>query len=113
MKLSRVSVWRALSSVTIFSPVSINGTVTSDDYLSLESDEFISFLMGYGIPMNSAWFQHDGARPYTSNNVFHFIHYVFEKIVLLNQYPVLFEEGFSWPPNSQELLFRKVHTIPH
>jgi hypothetical protein len=52
--------------------------------------------------MNSAWFQQDGARPYTSNAVLSFLNYVFET-VLSNRYSALFEEGFSWPPNSPDL----------
>lgn len=35
--------------------------ITCDVYLSLLNDEFVLFLMGYGIPMNSAWFQQDDA----------------------------------------------------
>jgi hypothetical protein len=41
----REVVWRALSSIGIFSPVFINGTVTSDIRLSLLSEEFAPFQM--------------------------------------------------------------------
>jgi hypothetical protein len=34
--------------------------------------EFFSFLMSYGIPTNSAWFQQDGAEPQTINAYFAF-----------------------------------------
>jgi hypothetical protein len=38
-------------------PRLIDGTVTSDIYLSLLGDEFIPLLMGYVIQINSAWLQ--------------------------------------------------------
>jgi hypothetical protein len=59
--------------------------------------------MAYGIPMNSAWFQQDGARPHTSKDVLCFLHDIFKDRVLSNQYPVTSEEEFSWPPISQAL----------
>jgi hypothetical protein len=43
----------------------MDGTVTFDVYLSLLSEESVPFLTGKGIPMNSASFQEDGARPHT------------------------------------------------
>jgi hypothetical protein len=81
MKLSKVSVCCSL--------------LMARDHLSLETDE--SLMTGYGIQINSVWFQHDGVRPHTSNIVFYFNHYTFEKDIQLNL--VLFEEGFSWPLN--------------
>jgi hypothetical protein len=75
--------------------VFIDDTATSDVYLSLLSDEFVPFLMGYGISMNLAWCQQGGARPHTSNAVLGFLHDVFEERVLSNRYPVLFEEEHS------------------
>jgi hypothetical protein len=42
----RVKVWCALSSVGIFRPMFIHGTITSDVHVSLLSDEFVPFLMG-------------------------------------------------------------------
>jgi hypothetical protein len=77
MHPERAAVWCALSSVGIFGPVFINGTVTCDVYLCLLSDKSVPFLVGYGIPMNPAWFQEDGARPQISDAVFHFLHGVF------------------------------------
>jgi hypothetical protein len=53
--------------------------------------------------MNSAWFQQDGARPHTSNAILYFLHDVCEKRDLSNQYPALFEEGFSWLSTSLDL----------
>jgi hypothetical protein len=44
----------------------INGTVISDVYLSMLSDKFAPFMMGYDSPVNSAWFQQDGSRPRSS-----------------------------------------------
>jgi hypothetical protein len=70
-------------------------SLTARDHLSLESNECLP--IGYGIQINSVWFEHDGARPHNSNIAFYFNHYIFEKGILLNQYPVLFAEGFSWP----------------
>jgi hypothetical protein len=65
--------------------VFVDGAVTSDVYLCLLSDEFVSFLMGCGIPVISAWFQQDGARPHTGNTVLHFFHDGLEQRVLLNR----------------------------
>jgi hypothetical protein len=45
----------AFTSVGIFGSVFVDGTVASED-LSLLSDEFVPFLMGYGISINLAWF---------------------------------------------------------
>lgn len=52
----RVTVRCVLSSVVIFSPVFSDSTVTSDVCLGQLSEKFVSFLMGCGIPMTSAWF---------------------------------------------------------
>jgi hypothetical protein len=52
-----VTVRSVLSSVGVFGPVFIDGTVTSDLCPSLLSDEFVPFLMIYVIPMNSAGFK--------------------------------------------------------
>jgi hypothetical protein len=68
-----VTVWCALSCVRIFSSVFVDGTFTSDIYISLLNDEFASFLMGYGIPVNAAWFEQDGISPHTSNAVLCFM----------------------------------------
>jgi hypothetical protein len=61
----RVAVWCVLSSVRIFGLVFIDGTVTSEVYLRLLSDEFVIFLLGYDNSINSDRFQQDGARPQT------------------------------------------------
>jgi hypothetical protein len=74
--------------------------VICDDYLSLLSDEFVHYLMGYDILTYSVWFQLDGARPHTSNALIRFLYDIFVKKILLNMYSVLSEEGFSWPPTS-------------
>jgi hypothetical protein len=52
-----VTVRSALSSVGVFGPVFIDGTVTSDVCPTLLSDEFVPFLMICVIPMNSAGFK--------------------------------------------------------
>jgi hypothetical protein len=95
-------VWCALSSIGIFGPVFINGIVTSL-HLSLLNDKFAPFLMGYGIPMNSAWSYQDDARLHSSNVVCHFLRVIFEERVLLNWGHALCEEGFSWPQTSLDL----------
>jgi hypothetical protein len=59
-----VTVWCALSSIEIFGPLFIDSIVTLNSYLSLLSDEFASYPMGYGIPTNSAWFQQNDFRPH-------------------------------------------------
>jgi hypothetical protein len=41
--------------------VFINGTVASEVYHRLLSDEFIIFLFGYDNSINSDWFQQHGA----------------------------------------------------
>jgi hypothetical protein len=87
----RVAVWCALSSVGIFSAVFIDGTVTSDVYLSLLTDEFVLFLVIYGISMNSAQFQQDGAKPHIRNAVLRVLHKFFKERARLNRYPTLFE----------------------
>jgi hypothetical protein len=63
----------------------------------------VHFLTGYGIPINSAWFQRDGVRPHTKHDVLRFLRNVFEEKVLLNRLPALFKEGFSWPQISPNL----------
>jgi hypothetical protein len=80
--------------------VFVDGTATSDVHLSLLIDDFAPFLMGYGIPMNSARFQQDGARPHTSNAVPCAFFVTFPRRVLSNWYHALFEEQFSWPLTS-------------
>jgi hypothetical protein len=52
-----------ISNVGTLGPVFVDGTVTSDVYRSLLTDEFVPFLMGYGIPMNSTWCSRGGVRP--------------------------------------------------
>jgi hypothetical protein len=64
--------------VETFGPVFIDGTVTSHVYLSLLSDGFIPVLMGYGIPMDPAWSQQDGARPHASNAILRFLQDILE-----------------------------------
>jgi hypothetical protein len=61
----RVRAWCSLPRVWIFSPVFIYDTATSDVFLSVLSDEFIPFLMGYGIPLNWIWVQQNGASAHT------------------------------------------------
>jgi hypothetical protein len=99
----RATVWCALSSVRIFSPMFTNGTVNFDIYFSLLNYEFVPFLIEYSTPINSAWFQQDGAKPHISNTVLCFLHDVFEERVLLHQNPVLFAEGFTQPLTSPHL----------
>jgi hypothetical protein len=121
------TIWCALSSAEIFGPVFFDGTFTSDVYLSLLSDEFVAFLMRYGIPMNSSWFQQDSDRLQTSSALLRCLHDFFEERVLSSRYPALFEEGFSWPPTSPDfypcdyflwgylkdrVLQKNAHTIP-
>jgi hypothetical protein len=77
----RATVRCALSSAGIFRREFIDDTTTSALYLRLPSDEYGPFLMGYGIPINTALFQKDGARPHTSNAVFRFLHDVFEETI--------------------------------
>jgi hypothetical protein len=101
--LETVSVWCALSSNRICGPVSTYGTVASGVYLNLLSDEFAPFLLGYGILMDSGWFQQDDARPHTSDAVLHLLHDVFMDRVLLKGYPALFQEDFSRTPTSPGL----------
>jgi hypothetical protein len=52
---------------------------------------------------NSDRFHQAGATPHTSSAIFHFIHDVFEEIVLWNLHPALFEEGFSWSPTTPDI----------
>jgi hypothetical protein len=74
--------------------VFIDGTDTSV-YISMLSAESVTFLMGYVMPANSARFHQGDARPHTNNAVLHFLRDIFEEKVVSNQYPTLFEEGFS------------------
>jgi hypothetical protein len=74
-----VTVRNALSSVGVFGPAFIDGKINSDVYLSLLSDEFVPFLMGYSVPMNSAWHQQDGATSHTDNTIHLFHEDVLEK----------------------------------
>jgi hypothetical protein len=60
----------------------INGTVTSDVFFCLLSNKRAPLLMGYGIPMNSAWYQQDGTQLHNSNTIIHFFAEIFEKRVL-------------------------------
>jgi hypothetical protein len=76
-----------------------DGTDTSDVYLSPVSGDFFPVLMGYGTPMNSAWFQQDGARPHTNHVLLH-LDDVSEETVLSNRYPTQFEEEFFMAINS-------------
>lgn len=94
-----ITLRRTSSNVGIFGPVFIDGTVASDIYLSLMIYERISFHTAYGIPMNSVSFQQDCARLRTNNPVICLLH-VFEERVVLNRYPVLLKQGFSWQPTS-------------
>lgn len=60
-----------------------DGSVTSDIYLSTSiSDGSAPFLMVYGIPMHSAWFQKDGARLHVSNALLCFLHDIFKDRIL-------------------------------
>jgi hypothetical protein len=79
--IQREVVWRALSSIGIFGPVLISGTVTSDVHLSLLSEEFTPFQMRYGIPVNSALFHQDSARSHASEVLTSSLRDVLEKTV--------------------------------
>jgi hypothetical protein len=59
--------------------------------------------MVHGIPINSASFRQDGAKPLASNAVRRFLHDVFTERVSFNRYRALLLEGFSWPPTSRDL----------
>lgn len=74
----------ALLSVRILSARSINGTSTFDVNPRLLSDDSVHFLMGYGIPMTSVWFQQESAKHHISNDVLHFFYDVFKETALLN-----------------------------
>jgi hypothetical protein len=50
-----------------------DGAVSSDVYLNLLSDEFISSLVGYGIPINRNWLQQNGAISHTSSPILCFM----------------------------------------
>jgi hypothetical protein len=58
-------------------------------------DELSNFLMGYGVPANSAWFQRDGATPHDNNAVLLSLYDVFEDRVQSDWYPALFENDFN------------------
>jgi hypothetical protein len=78
--------------------------IQCDVYFSLLNNEFILFMTGYGIQINSARFQQDGARPKKPTNPYFFLHKFFEETILSNRYSVLFEKDFfSWPPTSPDL----------
>lgn len=62
-----VAVWYALLTVEIFGPVFIYVTLTSNVYLRALSDKFVPCLMRYGITLNSACSQYDGAKVDTKN----------------------------------------------
>jgi hypothetical protein len=78
----------------------MDGTGTSGVSLNQLRDESVPVLMGYGSPLNSAWFQQAGGKPQITNVLFGFLLGGFEERVLLNMYLALIEEGFSWPPTS-------------
>lgn len=63
--------------------------VTSDVYISLLSDEFVSFLMGYGTPLILPGLKQDGVRFHTGNAVLRYLHDFFGDKVLLNWYPAV------------------------
>lgn len=71
--------------------------------LTLLTFTSVPWVMGYGMPMNSAWFQQDDARPHTNHVVLSHLHDVLEERVLSNRYPTEFDEGFSWPSTSPDL----------
>jgi hypothetical protein len=58
--------------------------------------------MGYGIPLIPPGLIQNGVRFYSGNAVFRYLHDYFEDKVLMNWYPAILEEGFSWPPASQD-----------
>jgi hypothetical protein len=61
----------------------IAGTVTSNVYLGLLSNDFIPLLMRYGIPINSVMFQQDCAEPHIKAMPSSFLE-DFEETVLSN-----------------------------
>ena len=71
-----VTVWRPLPSVGIFSPVFIEGLVSSDCNFSLVRDELSPVLMDCVITVTSGWFQQGSTRCHTSTLVLEFLRYV-------------------------------------
>jgi hypothetical protein len=66
-RIQSVTIHSSLSRVVIFILVFMDSTITSDVRHSPLSDGIVSSLMRCDIPMNSAWFQQDGAEPQTTN----------------------------------------------
>jgi hypothetical protein len=94
--------WYALSSVRIFGPVFIHGTVTSVVYLGQPNDEFTPILMRHG--QSNEFCQVSTRLWHTSHQQCRtFFAKLYGERVLSNRYPALFEEGFSWPSTSPDM----------
>jgi hypothetical protein len=56
-----------------------------------------------GLPLQTQWFMHDGARPHTANVVLDFMHYTFDSRVISFWFPDRYTCEQNWPPNSPDL----------
>ena len=66
-------------------------------------DFFLPALRRKRVPMRVQWFQQDGATPHTTDEVLTFLHRHFNRRVISNRYPDLFNAGLKWPPTSPDL----------
>lgn len=99
----KVMAWCAISKRGIIGPFFFEGTVTSQVYLNMLETFFIPELRRRRIPLRHQWFQQDGARPHTTNEVLDFLNQKFGNRVISNRFPDRFGGGFLWPPTSPDL----------
>lgn len=97
-----MTVWAALSSAGVIGPLFFETdgevkTVNSDRYLHLLRNKFILALCRRGIHPADIYFQHDGATPHTSGQVFGWL----QKPSGCNL--ISFRTDCVWSPHSPDL----------
>jgi hypothetical protein len=76
-------VWCALQRIGTYGPVFIEDTVNSQ----ILHNDFVTFLMGYVVDIDKAWFQQHGARPHTAGIVLDY----FKETLLSNLFTLMVE----------------------
>jgi hypothetical protein len=68
--IPRITVWVTISSHGLLGPIFFEETMSSECYLSMLHNTFVSHLLATGLPLQTQWFMHDGARPHTQQMLY-------------------------------------------
>lgn len=102
----RVTVSAAISSQGIIRSFCFKKTVNSERYLTMLRNRFVPELIAN--KFQNQGFTLDGAAPHTADVVLDYLHQTFDAHSISKLFPVRFECGKNWSPNSSFLV---IHAI--